>query len=242
MAQTAATLAERVAQYLRDKIVAKRLRPGDALPGEIELARQLGVSRGIVREGRRQLVAAGLIDVSNGRRAVVSKLGAAPLDGFLANAVATRQLSVSEVLELRQALEIAVAGFAARRRTEADIAELARITQRMRANVGSAGYVKHDLAFHLALARSTHNPLFGLLIESIRDAMVRSMRASHARRRSARAFADGQAMHEVLLDAVRRGDAAAAESAMRAHFVSVAATLKQDGPVTVEADLKYGKS
>jgi GntR family transcriptional regulator, transcriptional repressor for pyruvate dehydrogenase complex len=226
MAQTTGTLSERVAQFIRAEIVAKRLQPGDALPGEIELARQLGVSRGIVREGRRQLVAAGLIDVTNGRRAVVSKLGAGPLDGFLANAVATRQLAVSEVLELRQALEIAVAGFAAERRTEADIAELSRLLDRMRTAVGTPGYLKHDLAFHLALARATHNPLFVLLIESIREAMMRSMRASHARRRSARSFAEAQAMHESLFEAVQTGDAAAAESAMRAHFANVAATLE----------------
>jgi GntR family transcriptional regulator, transcriptional repressor for pyruvate dehydrogenase complex len=225
MAQAAATLAERVARYIRGEIVARRLTPGDPLPGELELARRLGVSRGIVREGRRQLIAAGLIDVSNGRRAVVRKLGAAPLDGFLANAVATRQLSVAEVLELRQALEIATAGFAAARRTHADIAELERIIARMRTTTGSAGYVKHDLAFHLALARATHNPLFELLVESIRDAMMRSMRASHARRKTSRSFEEGQAVHEALFDAVRAGNAAAAESAMRAHFASVAATL-----------------
>lgn len=230
IAQSTRTLAERVAQFIRADIVAKRLRPGDALPGEIELARQLGVSRGIVREGRRQLIAAGLIDVSNGRRAVVRKLGAGPLDGFLTNAVATRQLAVGEVLELREALEIAVARFAAGRRTNADIAELARILDRMRAAVGTPGYVRHDLAFHLALARATHNPLFALLIEAIREALMRSMRASHARRRSARSFAEAQTMHESLFEAVRAGDAAAAERAMRVHFINVAATLDNQIP------------
>ena len=226
MATTAQTLAERVAADLRAEIVGRRLKPGDRLPGEIEHARRLGVSRGIVREGRRQLVAAGLIEVANGRRAVVSKLRAAPLDGFLANAVATRQLAVGEVLELRRALEIAVAGLAARRRTAADITALARLVEQMRATVGRRVYLKHDLAFHVALARATQNPLFVMLIESMRDPLAASMRASHVRRRGARDFAHAHAAHEAILAAVTAGDGAAAERAMRAHFVDVAAALE----------------
>ena len=226
MKPTAApTLAERVAAHIRTEIVAHRLRPGDALPGEIELARRLGVSRGIVREGRRQLAAAGLIEISNGRRAVVRKLGAAPLDGFLANAVATRQLAINEVLELRRAIEIEVVGLAARRRNDSDIAELERHIERMRATVGRIAYLKHDLAFHRALAAATHNPLFALLIESMREPLAASMRASHVRRRGPRDFAHSHAVHEAIFEAVRAGDADGAESAMRDHFADVAAAL-----------------
>jgi GntR family transcriptional repressor for pyruvate dehydrogenase complex len=226
VATAAQTLAERVAADIRAEIVARRLKPGDRLPGEIEQARRLGVSRGIVREGRRQLVADGLIDVANGRRAVVSKLRAAPLDGFLANAVATRQLAVDEVLELRRAIEIGVAGLAARRRTAADIAVLRRLADRMRTTVGRTTYLKHDLAFHVALAHATQNPLFAMLIESMRAPLVASMRASHVRRRGARDFAHAHAAHEAILAAVSAGDAAGAERAMRLHFADVAAALE----------------
>ena len=222
----AQTLAERVAAHIRAEIVARRLRPGDRLPGEIEHARRLGVSRGIVREGRRQLVAAGLIEVANGRRAVVSKLRGAPLDGFLANAVATRQLAVDEVLELRRAIEIAVAGLAARRRTAADVAVLTRLAGLMRATVGRTVYLRHDLDFHLALARATQNPLFVMLIESMREPLAASMRASHARRRGPRDFAHAHAAHEAILAAVSAGDGPGAERAMRAHFADVAAALE----------------
>jgi DNA-binding FadR family transcriptional regulator len=226
VATAAQTLAERVAADIRAEIVARRLKPGDRLPGEIEQARRLGVSRGIVREGRRQLVADGLIDVANGRRAVVSKLRAAPLDGFLANAVATRQLAVDEVLELRRAIEIGVAGLAARRRTAADIAVLRRLADRMRTTVGRTTYLRHDLAFHVALAHATQNPLFAMLIESMRAPLVASMRASHVRRRGARDFAHAHAAHEAILAAVSAGDAAGAERAMRLHFADVAAALE----------------
>lgn len=220
------TLAEQVAAHIRAEIVARRLTPGDRLPGEVELARRLRVSRGIVREGRRQLVAAGLIEVSNGRRAVVSKLGAGPLDGFIANAVATRQLAVNEVLDLRRAIEIEVAGLAAQRRTDGDVAELGRHLGRMRAAVGRTAYLRHDLAFHRALAAATQNPLFTLLIDSMREPLAASMRASHVRRRSAREFAQAHAVHEGIFDAVQAGDADAAERAMRAHFADVAAALE----------------
>ena len=220
------TLAERVAAHIRAEIVARRLTPGDRLPGEVELARRLRVSRGIVREGRRHLVAAGLIEISNGRRAVVSKLGAGPLDGFIANAVATRQLAVNEIFELRRAIEIEVAALAARRRTDDDVAELGRHLERMRATVGRAAYLRHDLAFHRALAGATQNPLFRLLIDSMREPLAASMRASHVRRRGAREFAQAHAVHEAIFDAVQARDPDAAERAMRAHFADVAAALE----------------
>jgi DNA-binding FadR family transcriptional regulator len=167
-----------------------------------------------------------LIEVANGRRAVVSKLRADPLDGFLADAVATRQLAVDEVLELRRAIEIAVAGLAARRRTAADVAVLTRLVGQMRATVGRLAYLRHDLAFHFALARATHNPLFAMLIESMRAPLAASMRASHVRRRGARNFAQAHAGHEAILAAVAAGDGPGAERAMRAHFVDVAAALE----------------
>jgi DNA-binding FadR family transcriptional regulator len=222
----APTLAERVAAHIRAEIVARRLAPGARLPGEVELARRLRVSRGIVREGRRQLVAAGLIEVSNGRRAVVSKLGAGPLDGFIANAVATRQLAVNEVFELRRAIESEVAALAAQRRTADDVAELARHLERMRASVGRLTYLRHDLAFHRALAAATQNPLFTLLVDSMRVPLAASMRASHVRRRGAREFAQAHAAHEAIFAAVQAGDPAAAERAMRAHFADVGAALE----------------
>jgi DNA-binding FadR family transcriptional regulator len=222
----APTLAEQVATHIRAEIVARRLAPGDRLPGEVELARRLRVSRGIVREGRRQLVAAGLIEVSNGRRAVVSKLGGGPLDGFIANAVATRQLAVNEVFELRRAVEIEVAGLAAQRRTDTDLAALARHLERMRRTVGRTAYLRHDLAFHRLLAAATQNPLFTLLVDSMREPLAASMRASHVRRRGARDFAQAHAVHEGIFAAVQAGDPEAAERAMRAHFADVAAALE----------------
>jgi DNA-binding FadR family transcriptional regulator len=163
--------------------------------------------------------------VANGRRAVVSKLRGAPLDGFLANAVATRQLAVDEVLELRRAIEIAVAGLAARRRTAADVAVLTRLAGQMRATVGRTAYLRHDLDFHLALARATLNPLFVMLIESMREPLAASMREPRAPPRP-RDFAQAHAAHEAILAAVSAGDGPGAERAMRAHFADVAAALE----------------
>jgi DNA-binding FadR family transcriptional regulator len=119
-----------------------------------------------------------------------------------------------------------VAGVAARRRTPADVAALTRLVAQMRATVGRTAYLRHDLAFHVALARATQNPLFAMLIESMRAPLAASMRASHARRRGARNFAQAHAAHEAILAAVAAGDGPGAERAMRAHFADVAAALE----------------
>jgi DNA-binding FadR family transcriptional regulator len=223
VAAAARTLAERVAAQIRAEIVARRLRPGDRLPGEIEHARRLGVSRGIVREGRRQLVSAGLIVVANGRRAVVSKLRGAPLDGFLANAVATRQLAVDEVLELRRAIEIAVAGLA-RGAAPADVAVLRGSPGRC-APRSDGPPTSGTISTSTSLRGAPQNPLFVMLIESMRD---RSPRRCGRATRAAAACATSRtrAAHEAILAAVNAGDGALAERAMRAHFADVAAALE----------------
>lgn len=225
---TAATLAERVAEHIRAEIFAQHLKPGDALPGEIEIAARLGVSRGIVREGRRQLVAAGLIEVSNGRRARVSRMDDAPILGFMTNALATRQIGVPEVLEFRRTLEIGVAGQAALRRGAVDLARLDDIVRTLRAAVNSRKrYIDADMAFHRALALAAGNPLYVLLLDAIRTPMRASMRASEAHRHGRRAISEGHRLHEAIHDAVARGDCAGAEEAMREHFAEIADVMQE---------------
>ena len=66
------TLAETLAQEIEESIVSGRLSPGDALPTEPELAKQFDVSRAVVRDATRLLLARGLVDVQHGRGVFVT--------------------------------------------------------------------------------------------------------------------------------------------------------------------------
>ncbi|WP_060885099.1 GntR family transcriptional regulator [Streptomyces caniscabiei] len=105
---------ERVLGTLRQDIIAGRLRPGDRLV-ERELADRFGVSRVPVREAIRALVAEGFVHFETPRRTVVRRL--TPAD-------------VAELFELREALEVYVAGLAASRATPESLAELSALLDR----------------------------------------------------------------------------------------------------------------
>lgn len=213
------TLAEQVASHLRDHIARNQLRPGDPLPAEIELSQVLGVSRGIVREASRLLVAAGLIDVASGRRPRVKSLHERVIKGFFDHALATAQATTLQVLEMRQGIEVAAAGFAAQRRSEADVARLGEILRSLKTHVADIPrYVHFDVEFHLTLAGATGNPLFKLFLSSIREVMAESMRVGLLSRTSRREIDISLEAHEQVYAAVKAGDSKAAESAMRRHF------------------------
>ena len=62
------TLSSQVARYVREHVRAYNLKPGDLLPSELQISRELEVSRGIVREAFRSLAAAGVIEIASGKR------------------------------------------------------------------------------------------------------------------------------------------------------------------------------
>ena len=213
------TLAEQVASHLRDHIAKNQLRPGDPLPAEIELSQELGVSRGIVREASRLLVAAGLIHVASGRRPRVQPLHARVIKGFFDHALATEQATTLQVLEMRQALEVAAAGHAAQRRDPDDIARLEGIVRALREHVEDiARFVEHDVHFHMALADATGNPFFKLFLSSIGEIMAKSMKIGLISRRSQQEIDASLEAHEEIFERVRAGEVDAAERAMRRHF------------------------
>ncbi|MEV1021591.1 GntR family transcriptional regulator [Streptomyces sp. NPDC050264] len=105
---------ERVLATLRQEIIGGRLRPGDRLV-ERELAERFGVSRVPVREAIRALLSEGFVTFETPRRAVVRTL---------------TRTDVTELYELREALEVYAAGLAAERAEPGGLAELAELLDR----------------------------------------------------------------------------------------------------------------
>ena len=185
---------------IRSLIVEGSLEPGARL-AQAELADQLGISRGSVREALRRLAGDGLVEFEVNRGFFVADFG---LDVVL------------ERLEARSLLEPQIARLAATRRTGDDLLALraAIEAERSAATSGSA----HDAsrAFHLALATATGNEQLWRLIDGLWIADVG--RRLLARRYATPEWQAGDAReHEEILAAVEAGDADRAEALMRQH-------------------------
>lgn len=213
-------LHQQVADRIQDLIVNESLRPGDRLPSERDLAERLGVSRTVIREAIRVLGAQGLVDVRPGSGSYVQEPSADDAAASIERLLRLRQAPgrYEALGEVRRTLEIEIAGLAARRATEMDVASLEGALAEMAAHAGDAEqFTRQDLAFHAALVGATHNELYGVLLIPITDLLL-DFRLAAYRYDARSAIEDGLAFHREILDHVRARDSEGARRAMRQHL------------------------
>jgi GntR family transcriptional regulator, transcriptional repressor for pyruvate dehydrogenase complex len=219
-------LAAQVVDYVRDYIATHGLKPGDRLPGETEIARALGVSRPVVREASRTLLALGAIATAPGRAPRVGAMDSHVLRHVFEHAIVTGEADARQVLEVRRGLEIAMAAQAAMCRDDAAAAELAALSAAMGARLRDPeAFVALDLAFHRTIAQATANPFYVVLIEACRAAFAASMDAGLRQRLGRAELERVHKLHAEIVDAVRARDAASAADAMTRHFDDALAAL-----------------
>jgi len=207
-------LPDKVAAQLRQLIVDGSLKAGDRLPSERDLGDQFGVSRTVIREAVRYLVAQGLIETNVGRGYRVGDFSATPVHESMALYLRGRPLGYDQIHEVRATIEVAVAGFAAQRATPEDIEAMeAACTAMQDAEDDDAASVA-DLLFHNIVVRAVNNELFVVMLTSIGDVLLEIRRATQAMPgRRAR----GVAAHRQIARWIAAGDVERARAAMQAH-------------------------
>ena len=212
------SLVDLAVRRVREHIRAQDLKVGDALPGEGKFAADLGVSRAVMREAFGAMAALRLIDVANGRRARVGALDGSVMATSLDHAVATDQVSVAEVWDVRRTLEVRTARLAARHRTGDDAATIAAAARAMQAAGHIDEVVRHDIAFHQAIARASGNMLFLQIVRSFAPLMTVAVPRAWETRDTEAARSEVLHRHVMIGEAIADGDEAASAALMDAHF------------------------
>jgi DNA-binding FadR family transcriptional regulator len=213
------TLVEQVARNLVEFIEHGGLKPGDTLPSTTKLAHNFGVSRPVVREALKFLEARGVIEISNGKKPAVKPITTEPLLGFFDRIVKVEHKALREFMEIRQGLEIQSAKFAAQRRTPEQLQMMKQIVNAMRENLDNlAAFIELDVELHLLIAQASHNTMMVRLIESIRETLKVTVGEALRYRMTSEQVQPSQTGHELILDAIERGDAEAASNSMRQHL------------------------
>jgi GntR family transcriptional repressor for pyruvate dehydrogenase complex len=208
-------LYQEVAQRLRGFIQAQGLRPGERLPPERELSRQLGVSRTSVRQALTALRTIGLVEARHGDGVYVRR---APeeLHPSIASELLAVEESLPDVMETREALETAIARLAALRRRPHHLKELREALGAMgRAIETDEEPDSADASFHAALATAAGNQVLADLMAQLARSIALTRRASLSRPGRP---AESLAGHRRIYDAVRTQDPDAAGAAMRDHL------------------------
>ena len=225
----AATATANVADELVRMIIGQ-LAPGESLPSEAELALQHGVSRVTVREAVKMVAGRGLLELARGRRAIVREPGSSALGQFIGWIVQNEPNGVFDLVEARMSLEVQTAGLAARRTGPGPVAAITAEFDAMRAlgtdlgpgwtEESEAAFHHADVGFHRAISKASGNRILIAMFDAMADTLERSFYLSRKGRRArGQSVEDTVTSHRRILDAIRAGDVAGAEAAMRVHLM-----------------------
>lgn len=193
------------------------LRPGDRLPAERQLAKRLGISRPSLRAGLRSLQAMGVLRSRHGAGTFIADGPPALTSEPLSLLAALHRFTDDDLFEARRVLEVALAGLAAERRTDEQLATLAEEVAEMYATVDNPQhYLIHDVRFHRAVAAAAGNPILAALMEMV-SAVLYDVRSETIER--ARDFKESLAMHRRIYRAVRTNSPDEARAAMSEHLL-----------------------
>ncbi|MDG9718964.1 FadR/GntR family transcriptional regulator [Streptomyces sp. DH24] len=201
------------------------LQPGQRLPAERDLAAQLGISRGSVREAVRALTVLGVLEARHGSGIYVTRLGAVDLLAtFGVMAGLSRGPRLLEMLQVRRVLESAAAALAAARITPDELAELEGHLAAMCATDDPDEVLAHDLAFHRTITAAAGNETLAALLEGLSSRTVRA-RVRRGRQEEG-AIGRTRREHAAVLRALAARDPEAARAAAAAHVGAVEEWLR----------------
>ena len=216
----ASRLYEQIVQQIEESIREGRLKPGEQLLAERELALQFGVSRTAVREAVKTLSEKGLVEAYSGRGTFVTSGRSQSMRHSLDSFMKSGDLqNLAYVAEMREILEPEFTALAAIRIGEQHLGMMREAVAVMDRSMNQPdAFIEADLDFHLALAEAAGNPL----ILSLLDSLVGVLREQRMGIFTVAGGPDrGQVHHKLILDAIEQGSAAKARKAMRAHLEQV---------------------
>lgn len=211
---------EKVFAFLRERLLAGSLRPGDRLIPERDLATQLGVSRPILREALRALTVLGVVEIRDRVGTIVRRPDLSVLNDFFTFAFAQQSEVIDDVMQARIAIECQAVRLAAERATVSDFEKLQQALARIVETIDDAGAGGvADFEFHRAVVMAGKSETLIVLHDSMSGILMHS----HRGRRELLQVFDTMKIyliedHRRIFDAIVGRDPEHAGKVMREHF------------------------
>ena len=216
-------LAEQAAEQIRQLIIDRQLAHGEKLPNEFDLAQQLNVGRGTVREAVKLLVAQNVLEIRRGRGTFVAHHTGVVNDplGF---AYMPDQLRLAhELLDIRLNVEPWVASMAAQQATEEDVADLRRLCGEVEYLIHAGqDHLQRDSDLHVRIARCTQNRVVSKLLPVITYSVQLFGKLTD---RSI--YQETIDTHRQIVDAIAAHDSQAARAVMYRHLLGNQASISE---------------
>lgn len=223
---------DRVLSFLRDQLLTGRLKTGDRLLPERDLASALGVSRPVIREALRALATLGAVEIRRGYGTVVREPNFTALADYFSLVLAQQAGAVDDVMQARIAIERQAIRLACSRALTPDLERLTQALLSIKETIndpvrGGAA----DFHFHTMIVEAAHSPA----LSSVYAAVAKLLQESHMERRQVIASVpnvDSYLIdhHEAIMLAIKRRNPSEAEALLTEHF-EIGANLREDAAV-----------
>jgi GntR family transcriptional regulator, transcriptional repressor for pyruvate dehydrogenase complex len=210
-------MREQVVNQVRVMIKEGKLKPGDRIPPERELARQLGISRTSLRAGLRFLGAIGVLTSRHGSGTYVADGPPALASEPLHMLAALHGFTAKKMFEARRVIEVAVAGLAAENAKDDQLMRISEeVSETYAALDDPQEYLIHDFGFPRAVAAASGNPILSTVMGMVSDVLYQRRTQTVNRARDLKQSVD---MHRKIYRAIRARDAQAARTLMSEHLM-----------------------
>jgi DNA-binding FadR family transcriptional regulator len=216
-------VAEEIVEQMKALIFEGKLKPGEKLPSERDLAKSLNVSRVSLREALNTLQGMGLIEIQRGNRTFVRPVTTRSIYDPLVAYTKSNSLNVIKIFEVRKYLEVGSVCLAAERATDEEIQNLGKILGELEDDYKKNRLgAKADHDFHVALVEATHNEAYIHTLNTFHDLLQEGLRIAWGgvfRKRESRRKLFKQ--HRNIFYAVRAHDSQKAEKEALVHMMFV---------------------
>jgi GntR family transcriptional repressor for pyruvate dehydrogenase complex len=225
---------EEIADQIRDLIYTKKLKPGEKLPAERDLAEMFNAGRTAVRESLRILEHSGLITVKQGSDggSFVKEVNSSAVSKSFIDVICRREVSVEDFIEVRIGVEKLAIGSAMARITPEELDLLRKCVEDAEAMLKEAeregrfpdldSWVRANGEFHLILFRATGNPFFEMIEEALLTVTSSFLDDPPLIPEN---FVGHVQQHREIYEAVKNKDLRLAERLLEAHSAWIAKTL-----------------
>lgn len=207
-------LAEQVADQIAARIADEPLEPGTKLPNEFEMAQQLQVGRGTIREAIKLLASQNIVEIRRGNGTFVSENPGLTEDPLGLKFIHDRYQLAADLCDVRMMIEPETAALAATNASDEEIAEIEAQCRAVEERYEHKGdHVEADRAFHAAIAKASGNSVIPNLSPVIQTGISLLIDVTKQRLKE-----ETLRTHRAILDAIKAHQPEAAREAMREHL------------------------
>lgn len=207
-------LPQIIADKIIDLIESKELLPGERLPSEQELMKELSVGRGTIREAIKSLVSRNIVEIRRGVGTFVAEKTGVVEDPLGFSFINNKNKLVKDSMDVRLLLEPSIAKWAARNATDSEILEIIELSHKIEiAILNDEDYSDLDVEFHTKIANSSRN----LVVENLIPILTTNIRSlidvTHAVLKEHTILS-----HKKIANAIKERDEELAEQLMKEHI------------------------